>query len=207
MRLLAFVVIPATVGLAVLARPIVGVLFERGAFDATMTVKTAQALQCYALALLFVAPSRLLAQGFYALQDAKTPVRAAVGALLVNAAASFALMGPMLHAGLALATAISSAFYLFYLLARFRAARGSHPLTGSLADLLRICAAAAVMGGVLQVALTFLGPVAHGEAGQTGRIVFVTCAVVGGVLLYEACCLVLGLPEAHQALRRFRRRR
>lgn len=108
LRLVFFVTIPATLALMILGKPIIYVLFQRGAFNAFSTRMTHEALFCYALGLWAFSGIRVLVAGFYALQDTKTPVKVAVVAVVVNVVLSLVLMGPLRHAGLALALSFAS---------------------------------------------------------------------------------------------------
>ena len=80
--------LPAAVGLALLARPIVTVLFERGAFDGAASLATAQVLAALAVGLPAQVLAKVLAPGFFAREDTATPVRIAVAALVVNVGAA-----------------------------------------------------------------------------------------------------------------------
>jgi putative peptidoglycan lipid II flippase len=108
LRLIFFITLPAMAGLIVLGKPIVYILFQRGAFTQQSTGMTCQALFYYTLGLWAFSGIRILVSAFYALQDMKTPVKVAVVALVVNAGLSLALMGPLRHGGLALALSIAS---------------------------------------------------------------------------------------------------
>jgi putative peptidoglycan lipid II flippase len=128
LRLAVYVCVPATVGLLVLDREIVRILFERGRFGGPDTVATAQALAGYAVGLVGFAGSRIAAQTFYAIGQPGTAVR--VGALAVgaNAVAAVALMQPLGHAGLALAASLGAWVNLVALLVAARRRFG--PLGG-----------------------------------------------------------------------------
>lgn len=119
LRLLFFISVPAMVGLIALREPIVNLLFQRGRFDYAATMGTADALLYYSLGIWAMVGVRVVAVTFYSMQDTRTPVKAAVAALLANVALSLALMGPLRHSGLALANALSSMInftLLFYFL-------------------------------------------------------------------------------------------
>jgi len=107
-RLTLFITVPALVGLVLCATPIFSLLFMGGAFDYAKAVNCGVALQYYALGLTFVALVRVLVPAFYALKDTKTPVLIAFIAFALNLLFSLALMGPMKHAGLALASSCSA---------------------------------------------------------------------------------------------------
>jgi len=106
--LVFFIVLPATAGLLILGKPIVALLFERGAFDAHSSAMTTDALVCYAVGLWAFSGMRVLIAAFYALQDTKTPVKVAIISLGVNVIFSLVLMAPLKHAGLALALSLAS---------------------------------------------------------------------------------------------------
>ena len=108
LRLVSFVIIPSMVGLMVLRVPIVKLFFEHGEFTAAATVGVAGAIFFYSIGLPAFAGIRIVVAAFYSLQDTRTPVRIAVAAMVANVILSLTLMGPMLHHGLALATALSA---------------------------------------------------------------------------------------------------
>ncbi|MFP3928755.1 MAG: murein biosynthesis integral membrane protein MurJ [Desulfobacteraceae bacterium] len=149
MRLVFFITLPAMTGLIVLAPLIVRVLFERGAFDPAATQMTARALVLYSVGLWAFSGIRVLVAAFYALQDTKTPVKAATMALFLNAGLSLALMGPLAHGGLALALSLASGGQFIVLglfLQRYAPGWASRDIVISLA---RSTGASAVMGAVL----------------------------------------------------------
>ena len=105
-----------------LARPLVVVLLQRGAFGSASTDLTSQALFFYALALFAHNGIEILSRGFYALSDTRTPVALALLSMLLNIALAAALVGPLEVRGLALALSLASIaeFGLLYLLLRRR---------------------------------------------------------------------------------------
>ena len=120
LRLAIFLTFPAMVGLILFRLPILHVLFERGAFTRPVTILTAEILLAYSLGLLFYISNRILAPAFYAMQDTWTPVTTGMMAVGVNIVVSILLMGPLGAAGLALATAVSSAGNFILLFTRLR---------------------------------------------------------------------------------------
>lgn len=100
--------VPAAAACLAIPDVLVGALFERGAFTASDTANTAWALTAYAAGLPAYVMVKVLGPAFFAREDTATPVKIAVAAVAVNVVLNLILMGPMLHAGLALATAVSS---------------------------------------------------------------------------------------------------
>ena len=115
LRLVLFITIPSMIGLMVLRVPIIALLFQRGEFRADATQATARALFYYTLGLPAIAGVRIIVPVFYSLKDTLTPVKCAATSVALNIVCSLLLMGPLQHAGLALATAISSFFNLLLL--------------------------------------------------------------------------------------------
>ncbi|MFT5207723.1 MAG: putative peptidoglycan lipid II flippase [Candidatus Omnitrophota bacterium] len=99
---------PAMVGLAVLAEPIVTILFKRNAFDAYSTQVTSSALLFYSFGLVSCSVIKVFVNGFYALHDTKTPVKTATISLVANLILNIAFMWKLKIGGLALATSIAA---------------------------------------------------------------------------------------------------
>jgi putative peptidoglycan lipid II flippase len=102
--------IPATLGLVVLADPIVRLLFERGSFTAADTIATAAAVQFYALGLVGYSVVKIVSPTFYAIGRSRTPVAVGVAAVLLNAVLSVAMAPLFGYRGLALAASTAALF-------------------------------------------------------------------------------------------------
>ena len=113
--------VPAAIGLIMLAAPLLTTLFNYGQFNQFDVRMTEQSLIAYSLGVPFMMMVKVLASGFYARQNIKTPVKIAVVALLVNIVMNFILIGPLKHAGLAFASslaALTNAVFLVVFLLR-----------------------------------------------------------------------------------------
>lgn len=115
LRAVNFIMLPASLGLIVLRRPITSVLFERGMFDSYSTSITANALAFYSIGLFSYAGIKILVSCFYSLKDTLTPVKIASISLILNIVLNIILMVPLKISGLALATSISGIFNFFLL--------------------------------------------------------------------------------------------
>lgn len=146
--LMLFLNVPATVGLVVLAEPIVAVIFQHGEFTAADTVATAQALQLYAIGLIGYSIVRIISPTFYALQRSRIPVMVSAGSVLVNIALNMTLVRVLGYRGLALGTSITALINATLQLWLLR--REISGLEGPriMASLVRVLAAAAVMGAI-----------------------------------------------------------
>ncbi len=116
--LTAFIGIPAALGLIALREPIIATLFGRGAFAAIDVKGAAQALLYYSMGLPLFIGIKIIGRAFFALENTRIPFLAAGAALVINILLNLLLMGPMGHAGLALATSLASGVNLV-ILARY----------------------------------------------------------------------------------------
>lgn len=143
LRLALYVALPATAGLVALRLPITRVLFERGRFGPEDTAATALALAWYAVGLVGFSMARILAQAFYALGEPGTAVKLGLLSVAANVVAAVALMEPLAHGGLALASSLGGYVNVVLLLwvARRRLGRlGGRQLAASLGRTVIACA-------------------------------------------------------------------
>ncbi len=200
LRNVLFLTAPAAAGLIVVATPLIGVLFERRAFDADATALTAAALVFYAVGLVGHAAVEVLARAFFAMQDTRTPVLVAVGSLLVHMLLSRLLSIWMGIGGLALGVSIGvllEAGAMYWLLRR----RLPGPQDAFLAGTAR------VVGMAVLTALVVLGLRLATWPGGASSLVnagWLAVYVLAGAAVYGGGMLLLGAEEArglHQKLR------
>lgn len=207
LNMVALVAVPSAVGMAVLAEPIIRLLFERGRFDHTATLLTASSLAFYAPGLIGQSMRMGLENMYYSLQDTKTPMRNGILSVAINIACNFLLIGVLQHRGLALATSISSltSSAVLYLLLR-RKIRFPERLV--VRTILKITAASAVMGAFARLMMVLLAPYATGRL-MTGLVTLGVIAL--SMAVYIACTLLLrvrDMTELFAALHeRFSRKR
>lgn len=115
-RVTLFLTVPATVGLMLLARPIIEILLQRGAFTSESTDMTLAALVLFAVGLFAHAGLETITRVFYAMHDTATPVKIGIASVGLNIVLSFLLMGPLKQGGLALANSIATILEMFVLL-------------------------------------------------------------------------------------------
>jgi len=201
--------VPATVGLVVLATPIVRLMYERGAFLPSDTIATAAALQFYAIGLLGYSVVRIASPAFYALGESRTPVTISFISVLANAALNFALVQVMGYRGLALGTSIAALLNATLLLVMLRRRlRGIDG--GAIASaLLRIAAATALMGMAAAGADAFLAERVPG-AGIVAQLVRVGATIAVALAVLAVSAHVLRVPQFADGVslitRRLRRR-
>ncbi|MGD9611504.1 MAG: murein biosynthesis integral membrane protein MurJ [Kiritimatiellia bacterium] len=200
LRTLLFVMTPASVGLFVLAGPVVQMLFEQGSFDPRSTWLTARALSFYAPGLMVFCLAKVFVPAFYALQDTRTPVKIGLCAVTLNftlnvASATF-LQEYWKHAGLAFSTVVSEGFNGLMLAFFLRRRLGPFGLRGILGGLGRALAAAAAMAAVAWLAeraiTTWLYVYLPHKAAQ---LVGVPAAIALGGVVYFGLARVFRFPE------------
>jgi putative peptidoglycan lipid II flippase len=182
--------VPAAFALVAASQPVIAVLFGRGAFGLESQEATGQVLAAYALGLPAHVLVKVLATGYFAREDTKTPVLVAVVALVVNVVLNLALMGPLAYVGIALATS-ASAWVNCGLLALGLRRRGRlQPDLRFRRKLPRMVLASAVMAGAVYAVVDQVGPV-FTEADPV-RIAALGGLVAGGVVLYGILAQISG---------------
>jgi putative peptidoglycan lipid II flippase len=199
LRLSAFIAVPAGVGLLALGYPIVRLLFQRGEFSPADAIATTQALAGYAVGLPAFSATRIAAQTFYALGDTRTPVWAGFASVVANVALAVALMWPLKHAGLALASSLSAYINLLLLCWLLRRRLGTFGGRETLRSLVRTGIASAALWLWCLVIASRLGPGWEGAVWTVG-------ALVVGALVYAAVAAALRAPELVALLGMLRRR-
>ena len=190
LRLALLLAVPAAIALWLLALPLVSTLYQYGRFSATDALATRAALVGYSVGLVGIIAVKILAPGFYARQDMKTPVRLAVVTVAVTMTLSFLLMEPLGHAGLTLATSLGALFNAVALLVLLRRRRFYVPVRGWLVFVAKIVVAAGVLAGVLAA---LGGPAsAWMQAGLAERGVRLALLMAAGGAAYFGSLWLLG---------------
>ncbi|MGE5538326.1 MAG: murein biosynthesis integral membrane protein MurJ [Gemmatimonas sp.] len=185
--------LPAAVALAVAALPITAVLFGRGAFGTHETNATAAALAAFAAGLPAQVLVKVLAPGFYAREDTKTPVKIALAALFLNAAVAIALMPFIAHVGIAIATSVSGWFNAA-MLGRILVRRGHFATDARLRErLVRIAGATIAMGLVVAAADQLLSAAWAGSL--VLRVGALTLVIALGLASFGLAALAFGAAK------------
>jgi putative peptidoglycan lipid II flippase len=201
MGLVILLVFPMMVGLIVLRIPVVRLLFERGAFDATATGNTAFALAFYSMGLVALGIQLLITRAFYALKDTLTPMCVTLLMVVLNIFFNWLLIKPLAHGGIALGTALSiniGAIILAYLLWRKIGAFGGKRL---LATFWKCGVAALIMGIILIFGIRFL----HGS-GFLRQAAELGILISAGAMVYFVLIYWLRVEELRTGLGFVRRR-
>lgn len=201
LRLAVFLTIPSAVGLAVFCQPIISLLYERGKFTSFETLRTAEALQFYAIGLVGYSCVKVLSPAFYAIDKKWTPMIVSFLAIGLNVLLNslFLFHWNFGHKGLALSTGISATFnflLLFFLMRKNLSGFEGWRLVLSVAKCLL---ASAALGGV---AFWFLYqfPDLLLSAPLWTRAPAVLLGIALSALVYLAACRLLGVEEIKTAV-------
>ncbi|TVT49172.1 MAG: murein biosynthesis integral membrane protein MurJ [Denitromonas halophila] len=190
LRLTLMLTLPAALALAMLAVPLIATLFHYGAFSATDVFHTRSALIAYSVGLTGMILVKVLAPGFYARQDIRTPVKIALVTLAATQLMNLAFIGPLKHAGLALSIGVAACLNagLLYRGLRRRGVFMPRPGWGMFA--LKLLIALVALGGVMWFAKgTDLSWTAEGGWARAIRLSLV---VLAGMATYFATLFALG---------------
>ena len=191
LRLTLLLAAPAALALAILAIPLIATLFHYGAFTVHDVEMTRLALTAYSVGLIGLILVKVLAPGFYARQNIKTPVKIAILTLLATQAMNLVFIGPLGHAGLALSIGLAACLNATILYRKLRQHGIFQPQPGWAIYLLRLTAALAAMGGFLWLAMG--AETDWLKAGLQERLLHLAWLVPAGAGIYFASLWILGL--------------
>jgi putative peptidoglycan lipid II flippase len=195
LRLTLLLAVPAAVALAILAVPLIATLFQYGKFDATDVLMTRRALVAYSIGLIGMILVKVLAPGFYARQDVKTPVKIGILTLAITQLMNLAFIFPLRHAGLALSIGLAACFNAALLFYTLRKRSHYVPQAGWRRFGVQLCAAVLVLGVTLWLAA---GDSAWWlSASGMERSVKLAGVVIMGVGVYFAALWLGGVRPQH----------
>ena len=200
LRAVVLLAVPCAVALLTFARPLVATLFHHGALQARDVDEIAVALSGYGVGLLGLVAIKVLAPGYYARQDIRTPVRIAVVVLLITQALNALLVPWLAHAGLALSIGLGALVNAAWLLQGLLRRGVFQPRPGWGRYLLQVVAASALLAaGMVWASLQFDWIALQAQGLQ--RVALLAALIVAAVLLYFGALWAAGLP-LRQMLRR-----
>lgn len=196
-RLVLLIGWPAAVAIATISQPLLSTLFQYGEFKQFDVQMASQSLMAYSVGLLAFMLIKILAPGFYARQNTKTPVKIGIVTLVVNMVLMLALIYPLKHAGLALATSLAAWLNAGLLYWYLRKDGAYQPGKGWWLFLARLLLA----GGTMAYVLWYLAGAGDIEQwfnwSATQRAGQMSIVVLAGIASYFAVLIVLGLRPKH----------
>lgn len=206
MRLVAFFNVPSTVGLMVLAQPIIALIYEHGRYGPSDTAATAAALVFYAVGLYGYSAVKVFAPAFYALDEVRVPVAGSIVGMAANVALNLALYPVLGFRGVALGTSLAATANFAVLAIAWKRRHGGLGGAGIYRQLLRCTAAAAVMGAAAFATARLLEPhLAPSGIARHAPLALVPIAV--GTITYFTVARLLGIRELGDVAEALRRRR
>jgi putative peptidoglycan lipid II flippase len=192
-NIILLITIPATVGMIVLAYPIVKLAYERGLFDSVATMMTAGALIYSSMRMMSSGINTLLRNVYYSIQDTKTPVLIGAVAVIVNITFNLLLIKSMGHLGLALATTISSIVTSFILLITLRKKIGRFGFSSSIKVAIKASLATLVMGIIVYFLHGYL--INYLAATRLMEAVALASSVLVGMFVYFILIILFKIEE------------
>lgn len=204
LRLVAFLTVPATVGLVVLAEPIISLIYQHGRFGSEDTRATVAALELYSLGLVAYAGVKVVAPSFYAASLSRLPMLASVGAVIGNLALNLTLHPFYGYRVLALGTALAATLNFGILYIAFHRRISPLPHRALLGHLGRVTLAATIMGAGVWAAHLGLAFI-FDPRNLVARLILALVPVLIGVVIYAVGAKALRITELDHYLRRLRR--
>lgn len=198
LKLTLLIGLPATLGLALLAEPLLSTLFQYNEFGSGDVKMAGRSLMAYSLGLLAFMLIKVLAPGFTSRHDTQTPARFGGYSMIANVAFNLILVWPLAHAGVALATTLSAYLNAILLLRNLVATRIYRPCADWYGYIGRIVAANAAMSAFLYYFVD-AGLWLNWNAAQRGLNLATTIGLA--IIVYGSSLLVLGLRPRHIGLR------
>ena len=192
LRLVVLLAVPCAVALLTFAQPLVAVLYHYGAFTAADVQRTASALMGYGAGLIGLIAIKVLAPGFYARQDIRTPVKIAIVVLVLTQVLNYLLVPYLAHAGLALAIGIGAMVNALFLLIGLMRRGAYRPSPGWGRFGAQVVAASALLAVFLMWVAARVDWLDFGGRALE-RVGLLTLCVLGGVLVYFLTLLLAGL--------------
>lgn len=191
LRLVVLLAIPCAVALLTFAQPLVAVLYHYGAFTATDVRQTSLALMGYGVGLLGLIAIKVLAPGFYARQDIRTPVKIAIVVLVFTQCMNLLLVPHLAHAGLALAIGLGALLNASWLLVGLMRRGAYRPSPGWGRFALQVLAASALLAVFLLWSSAQVDWVHAVQAGR--RVLSLAMIVTGAVVVYFGVLMLAGV--------------
>lgn len=199
-NIILIITVPATVGLMLLANPLVRLFFERGAFESNATIMTSGALVFYSLGLVGAALRLMLNKVFYSFQDTKTPMINGAIAVVSNVIMNLILIKPLGHRGLALATSISATITTLLLFMDLRKKIGRLGYSKMLFALIKTILASLIMGILVYLIYYKLGALL--PQAKLIQMIILLISVAVGAIVYFILLIMMKVEEVKLITRR-----
>lgn len=208
LRTLIFITIPATVGLMVLNKPVVRLLFKTGKFTEQDVLFTAYALIFYAIGILALCSVPVLIRCFYSLQDTITPAKIGLGIVIFNITLNliFVKFSSLAIGGIALANSLASLLQMFVLYKVLSIKAKGLKTREVMITFAKAIVSALIMGAVVYLTSYGMDKVL-GNASKLAQLINAGVSIGIGVIVYIACAYLLKMEELQDAVEMIKKRR
>ena len=195
-NLIILITIPAAIGMIILAKPVVQIAFERGAFGTRATKMTSEALIFYSLGITFGSLKIFITRVYYSLQDTKTPMINGFITVGLNIVFNLMFLPLFAHSGLAFATSLSNTITTIILFILLRKKIGNLGTKSYFRCAIKSIIASAIMGVVAY--LTYNGLYSMLGTSTLYNLISLIAAIGLGVIVYGVVCYVIGVKEVRE---------
>lgn len=192
------ITMPISVGAFILAEPIIRMLFERGAFDATATAMTSKVLMAYSVGMVACGMRDVTVRVFYSLEDTKIPMKNSIFCVIFNIVFNLLLIRYLKVSGLALASSMSAILAVFFLMINLRRKIGKFNVKSMIVTFIKTSLSALAMAVVVLKLFALLSPV--------NEILALIVSIGSGAIIYGVMVLVLKVDSTKYVINRIRRR-
>ena len=193
LKAIMIVILPLMTGFVLLSRPVIGVIYEHGAFNADDAYKTSMALSCYSIGMIGFSINEILSKAFFSEKNSKTPMFNAIISMIINIILAYSLSSRLGINGLALATAGGSTTNAILNYICMRKRHGKLFEKSDVISVIKTVISTVVMAVFVVVTYSFIKNI----AGQNFVGWIACCAVCGfvGIASYFVSCILLGVDE------------
>lgn len=200
---IVLLVTPISIGAIVLSRPIIRILFERGAFDDRATYMTSIALVMYAIGMLAFGLTDILGKVFYSIKDTKTPMINSAISMLINIILNLILIKYLQLAGLALSTSLSAIVCILLLFISLKNKIGYFGEDKIIKTTCKAIFSSLVMGITTYYSYNILSNLL--ESSVIYELISLACAVFIGIVTYTILIIILNVEEVNLTIRKFKK--
>lgn len=198
-----FITVPATVGLIILARPIIEIAFVRGSFTAANGVAATSTLRCYSLSLISISVINVLNRIYYSIGDTKTPFYVGVTNVIINVGLNLLVARHFGTNGLAASVSIATTIAVFISFILLKKKIGNLGTRSYIKALIKTVMASLVMGAITLAYFPYeklIMALTSGGVQTLSRFVFLMLVVFIAALVYVFCLYKLGVREVRDVV-------
>jgi putative peptidoglycan lipid II flippase len=200
MRPLIFLSVPASLGLWLVGKPVVSVIFESGNFDAASTELVSAALTWFAIGLVGYGLTEIITRVFYAMRDTRTPVVTGILTIILNLILCSLFIESLGHRGLALALSVTTAAEAIIMMLFLKHRSGRIFSSGFFGWLMKVLTAGAAMAAVIVLTVPWLNGVLDADVSLIIHLLYFSVCIALYTSTFLLASWVLRIPEFNSSL-------